>query len=812
MTTLPQVNTGLQYARNEQYDKAVEEFTLLILQNRTDSDGYFYRGCAYLHLTEYEQAIDDFSSTIFLENCSHAKRLLALYKRAFSKFKINQFDSALDDYKLYVNLCKNHTELNIHRHKGQFQIGVIYAMLNQYDEAISHFTRAIEDSSGSDEDKQKWYYLHRGRAYACTAKYDQARKDLVVVCEQSQDHFIKGCAYSELGRYHDALVEFDDLLNSKGTKCKLIPISNDHIRFRRGLCHASLDRHDKALIDFKDALNDSIKQGSSRINDRILFRRGLSFMILNKPEKALINFNKSTKLNGNESDVFYARGMIQYELGHHDAAVDDYRTAIELGQTAHASQTNIYSYKSDNNKKLYIYFAKKIQETEIFLDLNHDILTRADIIRIIAEYIQKQASYSKDSLKHYENARERINEITKLPNGWRDEDTIALAVNCLTITSFITNRYSDDTASEFVIEKYIQYATDSILKTNEVFDKYINTNRNWKQLRVLLLDERMKSNTLHKCFVNEVRNMFVQYQLKKCDIIQTNLKVFSDSPAQEIFFRYFAMQLCNLFDGIRMVSTDICLLSLPSSVLKVSMIFQFLTRLFEFSSVGLSNDEIIKLDEKRIVNVLSYLGSLSSPEMLCEMAYKIAKELTIMYEEQINRLPINDEQTDTVSNSTQPEIVGCSQCTSYWKGCSHYSPQRQEIILNEMKYSSIQIVVRYAIKLLLRYFTELNIKHILNLEDIRNIFIDVICRPSFLIPSQVPLLTDTIILKDPEKKIEHWNTYEFYRRPAIKFDNGEIRARRNTDKEKFGCRKATLQEKDLYERDKLDSHGFNKFS
>jgi hypothetical protein len=53
-------------------------------------------------------------------------------------------------------------------------------------------------------------------------------------------------------------------------------------------------------------------------------------MALNDTQNALIDFNKSTAINDQQSDVFYARGMVHFTLGRHDAAVHDHRRAMQL--------------------------------------------------------------------------------------------------------------------------------------------------------------------------------------------------------------------------------------------------------------------------------------------------------------------------------------------------------------------------------------------------------------------------------------------------------------------------------------------------
>jgi hypothetical protein len=71
-------------------------------------------------------------------------------------------------------------------------------------------------------------------------------------------------------------------------------------------------------------------------------------------------------------------------------------------------------------------------------------------------------------------------------------------------------------------------------------------------------------------------------------------------------------------------------------------------------------------------------------------------------------------------------------------------------------------------------------------------------------------LADKIKPKDAKNDKERWDTYDFFRRPAIDFENGTIRAQKQTDIAKFGCRKATSVEKKSFQTnpEELDKFGF----
>ncbi len=476
MTATMSLNTALEFARDKQYDKAIKAFTSLLSQDQTCADAFFYRGCAYLHLGQYEKAINDYSSAIAV-NLSSKHELLALYKRGYAYYKTNQFDSALDDYRVYINQCKSHQELNPLLHKGLFQMGIIHAALNQHNSAIRFFDDAIAKSTDTDEEgKHKLYYLHRGRAYACDAKYDQAQKDLQLVLEESDDPFIRGCAYNELGQHRNALTEFENSLQSNGNGSKFVP-THDHILFRRGLSCASLNFHDKALSDFQSALIHSKQQSSSNITDRILFRKAMSNMALNHKHKALVDFNESTKLNDNQADVFYARGMLHYTLGRYDAAVYDQRKAIELERTSPASapvhNTIYHIHKHGDNYNKYNYYENKIREAEKLLEKYKNTPYEPMLHREIAVYLQKQAPYSNDPSANWEAARGHIKRAGASANESSTENSVALAANRFCKAHCLNEKYSKQEMPEFAIKEYIDCVVESILCMSDLFDQCV---------------------------------------------------------------------------------------------------------------------------------------------------------------------------------------------------------------------------------------------------------------------------------------------------------------------------------------------------
>ncbi|CAF0744242.1 unnamed protein product [Adineta ricciae] len=822
-----ELNTGLAYARDKQYENAAKKFTSIIDEDSTYADAFFYRGCVYIHLGEYEKAVKDFNEALSSIKLSQTHELPALYKRGYANLKLNQLDFALDDYRQYINQCQSRTETKNFVHKGLFQMGIIYEALNEHSLAVVHFTEAIAASKDTEEDKQRLYYLYRGRAYACCAKYNEAQKDLGLVIEESKDSFIRGCAYNELGRHVNARDEYDKLLRPNKNESKLFQTSHDQILFRRGLTNDRLKLHEQALSDFQSALNYSSQEpNSSKITDRIFFRQGMSSMALNNPHEALIHFNKSIELNKSQSDVFYARSMLLYTLGRYDAAIYDQHQAMELHRKssplAPTYKTVFYTSRYGVSPTNYAYYNSRIHETENLLKRDQDIGRKAMFHRIIAEYLQKQASYTNDSLSLCKSARGHIKNACKLLHDLQIEDSIALSVNNLCQAQYLTEKYRNQKVPVSIMEDYIKYQIEIVKGMSNLFDERI-VKKDWSNLIKALNDERDKSNMQQICHLDQIRYVFIQEQLDKVDIIQETMKKFAESPAQQEFYTFLVIRLVNLFDAVRVASTSIFSHSLQGKFTQVSWIFKLFKEIVEFAPIGSGSVSKIfgksesgfkKLDEKRITHTLERMGSLGIQKQFNETANAIAVELTIMYEDQIKRFPTKaDENTPPVgatNDDQQQQSKCCFKCENCFKRQYHCLCRQKESLFNEAKQTMIQTIVEYGVRSTLNCLVDLSVTSIKDLKDVQNVFVSGVCRPPELNLVDSFMLKNVLKPKDAVDVNECWNVYEFFRRPAIRFKNGTVKALRETDPAKYGCRKPTSEEEELLrtEPKELDKYGF----
>lgn len=118
--------------KSSAYADAVPYFSQSIAAS-PDYRSYFGRAGAYQHLEKLDQAIDDYTQAIRLNQGS----AMAYHERAVCLARLNQDDRALPDYSRAIELSPGYAL----SWNGR---GVIYLHRKNYEEAKSDFTRAIQ--------------------------------------------------------------------------------------------------------------------------------------------------------------------------------------------------------------------------------------------------------------------------------------------------------------------------------------------------------------------------------------------------------------------------------------------------------------------------------------------------------------------------------------------------------------------------------------------------------------------------------------------------------------------------------------------
>jgi len=128
--------------------------------------------------------------------------------------------------------------------------------------------------------------------------------------------FNQGVTLSELGRYEEALANFDQLISLQ---------PNDYQAWNnRGFVLSELGRHEEALANFDQVI--SIQPDYYHA----WFNRGVVLGELGRHEEALANFDQLISLQPNDYQVWFKRGVVLGELGRHEEALANFDQVISI--------------------------------------------------------------------------------------------------------------------------------------------------------------------------------------------------------------------------------------------------------------------------------------------------------------------------------------------------------------------------------------------------------------------------------------------------------------------------------------------------
>ena len=124
---------GLSYTVDEEYDKAIVEFTKIIQSNPQNSYAYRTRGQVHFLNEDYDKAISDYNRAVRLS----PESVEAYLMRGIAFGSRGDYDRGIADFSKVIEL-KPDIAL------AYYLRGVAYADSGDYDSAIGDFERALE--------------------------------------------------------------------------------------------------------------------------------------------------------------------------------------------------------------------------------------------------------------------------------------------------------------------------------------------------------------------------------------------------------------------------------------------------------------------------------------------------------------------------------------------------------------------------------------------------------------------------------------------------------------------------------------------
>lgn len=127
------ISRGIDEFENQNYDKAIADFSEAIRQNPSAAAAYYNRGCVWLKKQDQDKALSDFSKAIELDP-SYVK---AYVNRSGVWLKMHEFDKALAD-------CNEAIRLDPKKEAALFNRGAAWQGKRAFTKSIESFTQALE--------------------------------------------------------------------------------------------------------------------------------------------------------------------------------------------------------------------------------------------------------------------------------------------------------------------------------------------------------------------------------------------------------------------------------------------------------------------------------------------------------------------------------------------------------------------------------------------------------------------------------------------------------------------------------------------
>ncbi len=315
ITTLDYLNMGTYFYTLGDYERAVNQFKLMLKVNPKDVFTHFVLGYIYDKLDKTDLAIQELQEAINLDPTyvNAYNNLGTVYNR------LGKIDKALEVFTIALELNPDYVEL-------QDNLGVVYYTLKEYPKALERFQKAIELNP-----KRSETYNNIGSVYLAMGKSGEAEK-AVLKALMLNPGFLEarnnlGSIYLTKKEYNKAEKEFK----------KLLAIDPNYVESWVNLatCYLNSDKIHLA----KEALEKAIS-----INPKVptIYNcLGTLYVQEGNLKAAEENFQKSIVLDPNSSEIYYNLGIAYYNSGKIDQAISEYKHAIELDPVNSSAHINL---------------------------------------------------------------------------------------------------------------------------------------------------------------------------------------------------------------------------------------------------------------------------------------------------------------------------------------------------------------------------------------------------------------------------------------------------------------------------------------
>ncbi|GHU02249.1 hypothetical protein FACS1894147_03730 [Spirochaetia bacterium] len=191
------LDRGISFARNGDYDTAIEDFNEAIRLDSKLAAAYFTRGYAYSVKGDNDRAIADYTQAIRIDPDDAS----AYYNRGNAYANKKDYDRAIADYTQAIRIYPDFA-------KAYYNRGLSYGNKQDYDRAIADYTQVIRIDPNF-----AFAYNNRANAYANKGDFDRAIADntqaISIDPNDANTYFNRGDVYYNKQDYDRAIADYE---------------------------------------------------------------------------------------------------------------------------------------------------------------------------------------------------------------------------------------------------------------------------------------------------------------------------------------------------------------------------------------------------------------------------------------------------------------------------------------------------------------------------------------------------------------------------------------------------------------------------
>ncbi|HEY6348974.1 MAG TPA: tetratricopeptide repeat protein [Candidatus Angelobacter sp.] len=203
----------------------------------------------------------------------------------------------------------------LHRSVLVYNIAQVYVATGSYDEAIQHYSAAMEMDPNYSE-----YYNERGNIFMRLGRLKEARADYLQAIELSPPYFE---VFTNLGQCCRGMGAMDEAITAYTRALDLEPHQLLAL-LGRAKAHEETGHMEEAIADYTAALIRDPAQWEAMAS------RGIAHYETGNLAAALADFDRSIELKPEEADLYQNRAIVLGDMGRHREAARDLEAALRF--------------------------------------------------------------------------------------------------------------------------------------------------------------------------------------------------------------------------------------------------------------------------------------------------------------------------------------------------------------------------------------------------------------------------------------------------------------------------------------------------